>query len=70
MRFLLAGGKIYPIKTKNTAAITEEPIKYGRDKRQRLTPLPKIGIISLRLAIFEVKKITDKNTNNGNTMER
>jgi hypothetical protein len=46
-------------------AITSDARKYGHIIRLKLMPLFSIAIISVCIAIFEVKKITDMKTNNG-----
>jgi hypothetical protein len=46
-------------------AIKKDDRKYGHIILRKLMPLLRIAIISVLTAIFEVKKITDINTNNG-----
>ena len=53
------------MRRKVNIAITRAERKYGYIIRKKLIPLLRMATISVLIAIFEVKKITAINTNNG-----
>ena len=63
--FLLDGGIKNDAKTKERAANIIEDIKKGLNSRLKLIPLLYIAIISVLLAIYDVKKMTDMKINKG-----
>ena len=63
MRFALGITKL--VSTNVNDAIIKAETKYGHINLLKLIPLFSIAIISVLIAIFEVKKITAINTNNG-----
>lgn len=68
VRMVLALGIINALPYHNNKPSKVPPIMYGRSILERLTPEDKIAINSERLAILEVKKITEMKTNNGKSI--
>jgi hypothetical protein len=66
VRIVLALGMMNASESSKSSARIVPPSQYGRIKRFRLTPEESMGMNSDRLAILEVKNITDIKTNNGN----
>ena len=62
---LLAGGMTKFPKIKEVDARNNAVIIKGRSNLQKLIPLFRMAIISVLLAIFEVKKITEMNMKSG-----
>ena len=64
-RILLAGGMMKFPKIKDIIPNIVAEIKKGRSNLLKLTPLFSMGIISVLLAILEVKKTTAMKVNKG-----
>jgi hypothetical protein len=68
VRIAFALGMMYAFPYQSNRAKKVPPIQYALNILERLTPEERMAINSDLFAIFEVKKITEINTNKGKSM--